>query len=145
MCNNSGQYIFMYAYMCICMYLCLWIYIYIMWVRIYVYMCIFLYICTYLWILYIYLYMYSCEYLSIYVYSKTSLTDHIHTSTTPLYRSLYFGPKRKILYLPKQTTSLNGPLKVSPIDGQFREVLLIQTYFCICVYLDIHIHCRELY
>ena len=26
------------------------------------------------------------------VYSRTSLTDHRHTSTTPLYRSLHFGP-----------------------------------------------------
>ena len=26
------------------------------------------------------------------IYSKTSLTDHLPKSTTPLYRSLYFGP-----------------------------------------------------
>ena len=58
---------------------------------------------------------------------KTTLTDHLHRSTTPLYRSLYFGPKRspiQIFYLPKPTTSLNRPLKVGPTVGRFREVLL---------------------
>ena len=65
--------------------------------------------------------------------SQTSLTDHVHRWTTPLYRSLYLGPNRSILSifkLPKPTTSLNGPLKVGPIVGQFREVLL-----CIYIYI----------
>ena len=33
------------------------------------------------------------SYICIYIYSKTSLTDHLHKSTTPPYRPLYMGPK----------------------------------------------------
>ena len=68
------------------------------------------------------------------VYSKTSPTDHLHKSTTPLYRSLYLGPKQSpiqyqynailTVQLPKPTTSRNGPLKVGPMVGRFREVSL---------------------
>ena len=32
-------------------------------------------------------------------YSKTSLTDHLYRSTTPLYQSLYFSPKRSIVMI----------------------------------------------
>ena len=65
--------------------------------------------------------------LHINIYSKTSLTDHLHRSTTPLYQSLYFGPKWspiQIFVLPKTNTSLNGPPKISLMVGRFREVLL---------------------
>ena len=77
-------------------------------------------------------------YIYIYIYSKTSLTDHLHRSSTPLYWSLYFGPKRlpiQIFLLHELTTSLNGPPKVSPMVGRFREVLL-----CICIYIYIYIY-----
>ena len=48
--------------------------------------------------MYIYIYIYVCIYIYIYMsaymlFSKTSLTDHIHRSITPPYRSLYLGPK----------------------------------------------------
>ena len=46
------------------------------------------------------------------VYSQTSLTDPLHRSTTPLFRSLYLAPKSSpitIFYLSKSTTSLNRP------------------------------------
>ena len=33
------------------------------------------------------------------IYSKTSLTDHLHRSNTALYRSLYFGLKRSPMYI----------------------------------------------
>ena len=61
------------------------------------------------------------------IYSETSLNNHHHRSTTPLYRSLYFGPRQssmQIFYLPNPTISLNGPLKVGPMVGRFREVLM---------------------
>ena len=32
-------------------------------------------------------------YIHMYIYSKTSLTDYLHRSNTPLYRSVYFGLK----------------------------------------------------
>ena len=63
----------------------------------------------------------------LYIYSKTSLIDHFHRSTTPLYRSLYLGPNRSIvgiIYLLKPTASLSGLPKIGPMVGRFREVLL---------------------
>ena len=72
-------------------------------------------------------------YLFIIIYSQTCLTDHLHISTTPLYRSPHLSPYDTIvtiLKLSTQTTSLNGPppyrdhSQLVPIVGLFREVLL---------------------
>ena len=63
----------------------------------------------------------------LYKYSKTSLPDRLHRSTTPLYRSLYFGPKPspiQIFWFSKPTTSLNGPPKFGRMVIRFTEVLL---------------------
>ena len=72
------------------------------------------------------------------IYSKASLTNHLLRSPTPLDRSLYLYPKRSIemiFYLPKTTTSVNGPFEVDPKDGRFREVLLYT--HCIYVHLKV--------
>ena len=79
------------------------------------------------WIVYdalLLVYMYDI-YMDLCVYSKASLTDHLHRPTTPLYRSLYVGPKlssMQIFELLKSITSLNRPPKVGPPVGLFREV-----------------------
>ena len=67
-----------------------------------------------------------------YIYTVKPLTDHLHRSTTILYRSHYLGHKESsihyhctnILKLPKPTVSLNGPFKVGPKVGRFRKGLL---------------------
>ena len=47
-------------------------------------------------------------------------------------------PVRKLKKLLILTTPLNGPLKVSPMGGRFREVLLYE-YICTYIYLYAHI------
>ena len=47
--------------------------------------------------IFIYTYIYICVYTT--VYSKISQTDHLHRSTTPLYRSLYFSSKRSTIQI----------------------------------------------
>ena len=52
---------------------------------------------------------------SLLIYSKTSLTNHLHS------------PKRSLMqynFNDRSTTSLRGPFKGGPIFGRFREVLL---------------------
>ena len=63
------------------------------------------------------------------VYSKTSLTDHLHKSAALLYRSLYFGPKRspvQIFYLRKPTQLYMDHLK------SVRWSVDSERFYCIC-------------
>ena len=72
-----------------------------------------------------------------YTCRKTSLTDHLHGSTTPLYRLLYLSTNRvmeTIFLRIHPTTSLNRPFKVSPTVGGFRDGLLY-VYICLKKYL----------
>ena len=92
---------------------------------IYMYICIYIYICKYLYT-YIYVFAYTCK------YSNTSLNDHLHRLTTRYISVSYDRPYKYF----KPTTSLNGPRKVGPTVGRFREVLLTM-----CT--DIHAHERS--
>ena len=86
--------VYMYIYECVCIYI--WVYI-CMYIYIYIYMSVCIYIYTHTYI-YIYTTMSVCVYTHTHTHththSETSLTDHLHRSITPLYRWLYFGPKR---------------------------------------------------
>ena len=83
----------------------------------------------------------------IYLYSKTSLTDHLHRLTTPLYRTLYLDPKQHpyntiemVYQLPKPFTSLNGPIQIGPIVGRFRKSVTVYVPIYIYTYVHICIH-----
>ena len=86
--------------------------------------------------------------LNVLVMARQHLQPHQHAvkplkpTTTPLYRSLYLGPKQSVivmipipmLQLSKPITSLKGSFKVSAMVSQFREVLLQHCFVVVRVY-----------
>ena len=72
------------------------------------------------------------------IYSRTSLTNHLHRSTTPLYRSLYLGPNRSIVGI-----SLIRP---SPEMDYLRLVpwsVDLEIFDCIYIYPYMYVWCGE--
>ena len=70
------------------------------------------------------------------IYSETSHTDHLHRSTTSLYRPAFHVTEIKstVSFLScgkfdKSATSLHGPHEFTAVSGRFREVLLYMLLF----------------